>query len=164
MKNKIVVFNEKYTTYGETVEYRSKSASYAAHYGALAVLIASVTPFSLDTPHTGMQSYMDNVTQIPAACITHADAHMLARMQKRKTKLVIKLLMSAQNLPNKVSRNVIADITGNQYPSNVVIVSGHIDSWDVGQGAMDDGGGAFISWNALALLKKLGLRARRTIR
>lgn len=72
--------------------------------------------------------------------------------------------MEAKNLPDKESRNVVAELTGTDKPEGVVVVSGHIDSWDVGDGAMDDGGGAFISWNALQLLKRLNYRPRRTIR
>jgi carboxypeptidase Q len=78
--------------------------------------------------------------------------------------LIINLKMNAKTYPNVKSRNVIAEITGLSKPENIVVLSGHIDNWDVGQGAMDDGGGAFISWNALKLLKHLGLKSKRTIR
>lgn len=76
----------------------------------------------------------------------------------------INLQMQAKTLPDKISRNVVAEIAGSEMPEKVVVVSGHVDSWDVGQGAMDDGGGAFISWQALRLLKQLNYRPRRTIR
>lgn len=76
----------------------------------------------------------------------------------------INLKMEAKNLPDTMSRNVVAEIVGSTMPEKIVVVSGHIDSWDVGQGAMDDGGGAFISWQALRLLKQLNHRPRRTIR
>ncbi|XP_014469284.1 PREDICTED: carboxypeptidase Q-like [Dinoponera quadriceps] len=161
---KIVVYNEKYISYGETVKYRSAGATRAAKLGAVAVLIRSVTPYSLYTPHTGMMTYGENVTKIPAACITVEDATLLGRMADRGENIVINLKMEAQTYPDTQSRNVIADITGLSAPEKVVVVSGHIDSWDVGQGALDDGGGIFISWNALKLLKHLGLRARRTMR
>ncbi|XP_011260424.1 carboxypeptidase Q [Camponotus floridanus] len=161
---KIVVYNEKFISYGETVEYRSSGATRAAELGAMAVLIRSVTPFSLYTPHTGMMSYGENVTKIPAACITIEDATLLQRMSDRGETIVINLKMQARRYPDTQSRNVIADITGSSIPEKTVVVSGHIDSWDVGQGAMDDGAGSFVSWNALKLLKHLGIRARRTIR
>ncbi|CAL1680136.1 unnamed protein product [Lasius platythorax] len=161
---KIVVYNEKFISYGETVEYRSAGATRAAELGAVAVLIRSVTPFSLYTPHTGMMSYGENVTKIPAACITVEDASLLRRMADRGEIIVINLKMQARRYPDTQSRNVIADITGYSIPEKTVVVSGHIDSWDVGQGAMDDGGGSFISWNALKLLKHLDIRSRRTIR
>lgn len=160
----IVVYNEKFISYGETVEYRSSGATRAAELGAVAVLIRSVTPFSLYTPHTGMMSYGENVTKIPAACITAEDASLLRRMADRGETIVINLKMQAKRYPDTQSRNVITDITGLNSPEKTVVVSGHIDSWDVGQGALDDGGGIFISWNALKLLKHLDLRARRTIR
>ncbi|XP_012535012.2 carboxypeptidase Q-like [Monomorium pharaonis] len=161
---KIVVYNQKFVSYGETVKYRSSGASRAAELGAVAALIRSVTPFSLYTPHTGMMSYAENVTKIPAACITVEDATLLGRIADRGETIVINLKMEAKQYPDTQSRNVIADITGSSAPEKAVVVSGHIDSWDVGEGALDDGGGIFISWNALKLLKHLGIRARRTIR
>ncbi|KYN37903.1 Plasma glutamate carboxypeptidase [Trachymyrmex septentrionalis] len=161
---KIVVYNQKFVSYGETVEYRSVGAIRAAELGAVAALIRSVTPFSLYTPHTGMMNYAENVTKIPAACITVEDATLLGRMADRGETIVINLKMEAKRYPDTQSRNVIADIIGSSAPAKAVVVSGHIDSWDVGIGAMDDGGGIFISWNALKLLKHLGIRARRTIR
>ncbi|EFN85911.1 Plasma glutamate carboxypeptidase, partial [Harpegnathos saltator] len=136
----------------------------AAELGAVAALIRSLTSYSLYTPHTGMMSYGENVTKIPAACITVEDATMLKRMADRGENIMINLKMQAQTYPDTHSRNVIADITGSGAAEKTVVVSGHIDSWDVGQGALDDGGGIFISWKALQLLKRLNLRARRTVR
>ncbi|XP_076638894.1 carboxypeptidase Q-like [Colletes latitarsis] len=164
VSGKIVVFNQEYVSYGETVKYRSTGATEASKYGAVAALIRSITPFSLYTPHTGMQSYGPNVTKIPVACITVEDANLLRRLSDMGETIKIKLKMQAKNLPNKISRNVVAEIIGSTIPEKVVVISGHIDSWDVGQGAMDDGGGAFISWHALRLLKQLNYQPRRTIR
>lgn len=164
VKGKIVVYDVKFISYGATVIYRSKGASEAAKYGAVAALVSSITPFSLNTPHTGMQSYEETVKKIPVACITPQDAHMLTRMQNRGESIVIHLKMDARNLEPKTSRNTIAEIRGHTHPDKVVVVSGHLDSWDVGQGAMDDGGGAFLSWNSLVVLKALGLRPKRTMR
>ena len=161
---KIVVYNEKYISYGETVQYRSNGASVASKYGAVAALIRSVTPYSLYTPHTGIQSYAPNVTKIPVACITAEDASLLRRLSNKGETIEINLQMQAKTLPDKISRNVVAEIAGSEMPEKVVVVSGHVDSWDVGEGAMDDGGGAFISWQALRLLKQLNHRPRRTIR
>lgn len=163
-KGKIVVYNQDYVDYGTTVAYRSRGAAEGAKVGAVATLIRSVTPFSLYTPHTGMQDYEDGVPKIPTACITIEDAQMLWRMQQRGETIVVKLIMGAQNLPSVQSRNTVAEIKGSKYPEQVVLVSGHLDSWDVGQGAMDDGGGAFISWQALAIIRQLGLRPKRTLR
>ncbi|KAK7116317.1 carboxypeptidase Q-like [Littorina saxatilis] len=163
-KGKIVVYNEDFVSYGTTVAYRSNGAAEGAKVGAVATLIRSVTPYSIYSPHTGMQDYQDGVPKIPTACITIEDAQMLWRMSQRGEKIVIKLTMGAKNLPPAQSRNTVAEIIGHKYPEQVVLVSGHLDSWDVGQGAMDDGGGAFISWQALSIIRQLGLRPKRTMR
>ena len=164
VKGKIVIYNEPYTGYSTTVAYRGSGASRASRYGAVATLIRSVGGFSIYSPHTGTQGYEDGVVKIPTACITIEDAKMFARMQQRGERIRILLYMGAQNLNPSISRNVVADITGHTYPEQVVVVSGHTDSWDAGQGAMDDGGGAFISWQALTIVKSLGLRPKRTLR
>uniref|UniRef100_A0A3Q4I4S0 Carboxypeptidase Q n=1 Tax=Neolamprologus brichardi TaxID=32507 RepID=A0A3Q4I4S0_NEOBR len=161
---RIVVFNQPYVSYGETVAYRAYGASEAAKAGAVATLIRSVTPFSINSPHTGWQDYQDGVKRIPTACITVEDAELMWRMAQRGQKIVVKLTMGAKTLPDADSFNTVAEIKGWQHPEQVVLLSGHLDSWDVGQGAMDDGGGAMISWEALSLIKDLGLRPRRTLR
>ncbi|XP_067039144.1 carboxypeptidase Q-like isoform X1 [Acropora muricata] len=164
VKGKIVVFNEKWVNYPVTVAYRSKGASEVAKLGGLASLIRSVTPFSIYSPHAGQQSYEKGVRKIPTACITIEDAEMMARMTARGTKVVVNVKMEAKSLPPAVSRNTVAEIRGSKYPEQVVLVSGHLDSWDVGQGAMDDGAGAFISWKALSVIRQLGLKPKRTMR
>jgi carboxypeptidase Q len=116
------------------------------------------------TPHTGSLAYDTTVTRIPAAALTVEDAAMLHRMQDRGEHPVVRLEMSAQSLPLSPSRNVVAEIRGREKPDEVVVISGHIDSWDVGQGAMDDGGGAFAAWEVVRVLQRLGIRPRRTIR
>jgi carboxypeptidase Q len=163
-RGKIVLFNAPFTNYGETVRYRTGGAVAAARAGAVASLIRSVTPYSQQTPHTGSMSYNDSLPKIPHAAITVEDAEMLQRMQDRGERVVLRLSMSAQMLPDAPSRNVVADVRGEGNPDEVVVLSGHLDSWDVGQGAMDDGGGAVAAWEALRVLKRLGLRPRRTIR
>ncbi|XP_055956718.1 carboxypeptidase Q-like [Patella vulgata] len=163
-KGKIVVYNQKWVDYGTSVAYRRKGATAAAQVGAVASLIRSVTALSINSPHTGWQDYQVNVTKIPTACITVEDAEMMWRMSQRGDKIVVRLKMDAENLPSVESRNTVAEIRGSTYPDEVVLVSGHLDSWDVGQGAMDDGGGAFISWQALSLIRQLNLRPKRTLR
>ena len=163
-KGKIVVFNVPFTTYGETVRYRSSGASAAARVGAVASLLRSVTPHSMQTPHTGSLRYDTAVAQIPSAAITVEDAMLLHRLQDRGRTPVVRLEMSARTLPDAESRNVVAEIRGSELPEEVVVLGGHIDSWDVGQGAMDDGGGCVAAWEAVRLLKELGLRPRRTVR
>ncbi|MDH5642838.1 MAG: M28 family metallopeptidase [Gemmatimonadota bacterium] len=163
-RGKIVLFDVPFTTYGETVRYRSLGAVYAARVGAVASLIRSVTPRSMQTPHTGVMGYDPAVAAIPHAALTVEDAEMLHRMQDRGQRIVIRLEMEAQTLPDAESRNVMAEITGREFPEEVVVLGGHIDSWDVGQGAMDDGGGCVAAWEAVRLLQELGLRPRRTVR
>ena len=163
-KGKIVLFNLPFTEYRETVIVRRLGAIEASKVGAVASLIRSVGPFSMQSPHTGNMSYEDGVDKIPHAALSLEDAEMLARMQARGEKLRIHLKMEAHNLPDGYSRNVIADIPGTEHPEQIIIVSGHIDSWDVGQGAMDDGGGCVASWEAARLMLKLGLKPRRTVR
>ncbi|KAM9050207.1 carboxypeptidase Q isoform 3-T3 [Megaptera novaeangliae] len=163
-RGKIVVYNQPYTNYSRAVQYRVQGAVEAAKVGALASLIRSVASFSIYSPHTGIQEYQDGVPKIPTACITVEDAEMMSRMASRGSRIVIQLKMGAKNYADADSFNTVAEIIGSKYPEQVVLVSGHLDSWDVGQGAMDDGGGAFISWEALSLIKDLGLRPKRTLR
>lgn len=163
-RGKIVVFNQDWVNYGVSGRYRFFGAAHASAVGAVATLIRSVTPFSINTPHTGWQDYNDSIAKIPTACITVEDAEMLARMASRGEAIEIILKMSPQTLPDKVSRNIVADITGSEYPEQVVVMAGHIDSWDVGQGAMDDAAGSFLGWQALSVIQRLGLQPRRTIR
>jgi len=163
-KGKMVLFNLPFTSYRETVIVRRLGAIEAAKVGAVASLIRSVGPFSMQSPHTGNMAYDDKVKKIPHAALSLEDAEMLARMQARGEKIKIQLKMEAHMLPDGYSRNVIADIPGREKPEEIVIVSGHIDSWDVGQGAMDDGGGCLAAWEAARLMMKLGLKPRRTVR
>jgi carboxypeptidase Q len=164
VRGKIVVFNAPFKTYGETVAYRGVGPSRAAKYGAVAAIVRSVTPVSLQTPHTGALRYLEDQPKIPAAAVTIEGAELLQRMQERGEHPVLRLKMEAHFLPDAESANVVAEIKGRERPEEVVVVGGHIDSWDVGQGAHDDGGGCIVSWEAVRLLKELGLRPRRTIR
>jgi carboxypeptidase Q len=161
---KIVLLNAPFTSYGKTVTYRVMGAVAAARYGAVGSIIRSVTPFSMRTPHTGQMRYDPDVEQIPHAAITLEDADMLARMQERGEKIEVLLKMEAQTLPDTWSRNVMGEVVGWEHPEEIIVLGGHIDSWDVGQGAMDDGGGVVAAWEAVRLIHELGLRPRRTIR
>ena len=163
-KGKIVLFDVPFTNYGETVQYRGSGAVEAARVGAVASLIRSVTPYSQRTPHTGGMRYDSTVKKIAHAAITVEDAEMLHRMQDRGERIVVKLTMSARMMPDVPSRNVVAELRGTEFPDEVVVMGGHTDSWDVGRGAMDDGGGVVAAWEAIRILKELGLRPRRTIR
>jgi carboxypeptidase Q len=164
-KGKIVLFDVPWQGgYGPTVRYRSTGAIAAARAGAVAALLRSVTPYSMRTPHTGMTNYDSTVARIPFAALTVEDAMLLHRMQDRGERVVVRLRMGAQTLPDARSRNVMAEVRGRERPDEVVVLGGHIDSWDVGQGAMDDGGGSVAAWEAVRLLHRLGLRPRRTVR
>ncbi|KAI9297954.1 Zn-dependent exopeptidase [Neoconidiobolus thromboides FSU 785] len=172
LRNKIVLCNFRWTSYGKGSTARQKCAVTSEPYGAIAALVRSVTPFSLNTPHTGAMSR----SKIPGASVTVEDAEYLVRLEKRaKTATtenkaifkppVVTLKMKACTRKNKaIIRNVIAEIKGREKPNEVLILSGHIDSWDVGVGALDDGAGAFIAWEALRQIAKLPQRPRRTIR
>lgn len=164
VRGKIVVYNVPFTTYGETVRYRGAGASRAARHGAVAALVRSVTPVSLQTPHTGAMSYDEKHPKIPTAAITIEGAELLQRLHDRGDHPMLRLKMEAKFLPDAESANVVAEIKGSEKPDEVVLVCGHFDSWDVGQGAHDDAGGSIIAWEAVRLLKELGLRPRRTIR
>ena len=163
-RGRIVLFNVPFTTYGETVQYRSGGAVAAARAGAVASLIRSVTPYSQRTPHTGGMRYDSTVRRIPHAAITAEDADMIDRMAARGEPVRIRLAMAARTLPDAPSRNLVGELRGTDRPDEVVVLGGHIDSWDVGRGAMDDAGGVVAAWEALRVLKALGLRPRRTIR
>ncbi|MDP6500824.1 MAG: M28 family metallopeptidase [Candidatus Marinimicrobia bacterium] len=163
-RGKIVLFNVPFTNYGRTVQYRSKGAVAAAKAGAVASIIRSVGPYSMNTPHTGGMRYEEGVKKIPHAAITVEDAAMISRMVDRGQKVKIKLKMEAHFENDSPSRNVVGEIKGSEYPDQVIVMGGHIDSWDVGQGAMDDGGGCVAAWQAVKLMKDLGLRPKRTVR
>jgi carboxypeptidase Q len=163
-KGKIVLFDVPFTGYGQTVQYRSRGASAAAKAGAVASLIRSVSSASMQNPHTGAMNYDTTVAKIPAAALSVEDAAMLHRMFDRGERVRVTLKMSARTLPDAPSRNVVAELRGSEKPDEVVVLGGHIDSWDVGQGAMDDAGGVVAAWEAVKLLKRLGLRPKRTVR
>jgi carboxypeptidase Q len=163
-RGKIVLYNVPFTNYGATVAYRSGGASRAARVGAVASLVRSVGPYSMRTPHTGGMAYDSTVAKIPTAAITSEDADMIARMVARGERVTLKLNMTAHFEADAQSRNVMGEIRGRELPDEVVVMGGHIDSWDVGRGAMDDAGGVVAAWEALRILKRLNLQPRRTIR
>ena len=164
VRGKIVVYNAPYVSYGATVTYRLSGASRAARYGAVAAVVRSITPVSLNTPHTGAMRYDEALPKIPTAAITIEAAELLQRMYDRGDHPTLRLKMDAKFLPDAESANVVAEIRGSEKPEEIVLLSGHYDSWDVGQGAHDDGGGCIVAWHAVRLLKELGLKPRRTIR
>jgi carboxypeptidase Q len=128
------------------------------------MLIRAVGPAGLRTPHTGALQYVDGQPKIPAAAITTEDTARLQRMSDRGTTLRLKLQMDAHFLPDAESANVVGELRGRELPDEVVVIGGHLDSWDVGTGSTDDGGGCVVMWEALRLMKQLNLRPRRTVR
>ena len=149
--------------YGEAVEYRSDGPSAAARQGAVACLIRSVGGADYRLPHTGQTKYATDAPKIPAGAVTSEDADLIAALVKQGP-VKMKLLLTPQTLPDVESANVIGDIKGSEHPEQVVIVSGHLDSWDLGTGAIDDGAGVAVSMEAANLIQKLHLKPKRTIR
>jgi carboxypeptidase Q len=163
-KGKIVLFNVPYTSYGETVQYRSAGASMAARHGAVAMLVRAVGPMGHRTPHTGNMSYAGDTAQIPAAAIPVEDAQRIQRLVNRKVRVRLRLKMEAKFEPDVESFNVVGEIRGSERPQEIVLVGCHFDSWDPGTGASDDAVGCIVTWEAARLMKKLNIRPRRTVR
>jgi carboxypeptidase Q len=161
---RVVVWDVPFTTYGETVPYRGRGAIAAAKHGAVASLVRSVTSESLYTPHTGAMRYDDQTPKIPGAAITVEDATWLHRLQSAGITPRIRLEFQAEKLPDVVSHNVIGEIVGRESPEEVVVLGCHLDSWDVGQGAQDDGAGCVAVMEAGRLLRALPTPPRRTVR
>jgi len=169
---KIILFNnkmppydpEKGSGYGDAVRFRTKGASLAASKGAAAVLVRSVTAKSLNTPHTGALRYDPHEPKIPAAAITVEDAELIARLARQGVGVAVNLKLNNRTSGEQTSANVIGELRGSTNPDEYVVIGGHLDSWDVGQGAHDDGGGCVIAIEAIRMLRKLDLIPRRTIR
>jgi carboxypeptidase Q len=149
--------------YGEAVQYRVGGASAAARMGAAAALVRTVGGANYRLPHTGAMNYDPKASKVPTAALSAEDAMWVSRLAAQGP-VTIRLRLSPQTLPDADSHNVIVDWPGREKPDDVVIVSGHLDSWDLAQGAIDDGAGVASAMGAVRLLKTLGLHARRTIR
>ncbi|MBC7361280.1 MAG: M20/M25/M40 family metallo-hydrolase [Candidatus Aminicenantes bacterium] len=172
IEGKIVFFNvpmdrtivEPFAAYGRAAQFRLRGASEAARYGARAVLIRSVTYRIDDYPHTGLMVYDEQYPKIPAAAISTSDAERLSRWLKDDPELRIFLKMHCQQLEPVISSNVIGQLTGTEKPEEIILVGGHLDSWDLSPGAHDDASGCVVAIEALRLIKESGLRPKRTIR
>jgi len=174
IKGKILLFNHKFdkelaaqgdglNAYVGGVVYRGAGPIAAAAAGAIAVLVRSVGGADFRLPHTGMTQYAPGVPKIPAAAVTAEDADLLRHLTSQGP-VKLHLTLTPQTLPDAQSYNVIADWKGTDHPEQVVVVSGHLDSWDLGTGAIDDGAGVVVSMQTLHLLKELGIHPRRTVR
>jgi len=161
---KIVLFNVPFESYNRTVIYRTAGPSRAARLGAVAALVRSITPVSLQSPHTGALEYADGFPKIPAAAVTIEDALLIQRLVDAGNSVVVHLEMEAHMLPDADSANVIGEIPGRERPDEVVVIGGHLDSWDVGAGAQDDGSGCITALEAAHIIHALGLKPRRTLR
>jgi carboxypeptidase Q len=164
VQGKIVVYDAPFVTYRQTVAYRAQGASRAAKLGAVAALVRSVTPRSLRDPHTGAMRYTDADPQIPTAAVSVEDAEYLHRLVHSGQRVRVHLEMEAHSEPDADSADVMGEILGREKPDEIVVIGGHLDSWDVGQGAHDDGAGAIAALEAAVLIRQAGLHPRRTIR
>ena len=163
VKGKIVVYNPGWHGYGVNTQYRTFGASRAAAKGAVAMLVRSATGLAMQIPHTGTLVYDAKQPRIPAAAISVEDALMIERLSKEGP-VTVHLQMDAHMEADVEAGNVMGEIVGSEHPEQVVAIGGHIDSWDVGQGAQDDGSGIMAAYEAVALIHKLGLKPKRTIR
>jgi carboxypeptidase Q len=150
--------------YGRAVDQRSRGASEAARRGAVAAIVRSMTTSLDDFPHTGAMNNADDAPQVPAAAVSTLGAERLSAALRSGQRVVARLQLDCHTLPDAPSHNVVGEIVGRERPDEVVVLGGHLDCWDVGQGAMDDGGGCCQAIEALRLMQSLGLRPRRTVR
>jgi carboxypeptidase Q len=150
--------------YGGAVGQRSSGAVEAARVGGIGALVRSVTMQIDDVPHTGAMHYNDSLPRVPAAAVSTLGANLLDSLLAIDPQLTLTIKLSCQTLPDVESANVIGELTGTEKPDEVIVIGGHLDSWDKGQGAHDDGAGCAHSIEALRILKELGLKPKRTIR
>ena len=172
IKGKIVFFNRPMNptyistgmAYGNCVDQRHNGASRAVEYGAIAVIVRSMTLKFDKNPHTGSMSYTDSTKKIPAVAISTKDAHDLSEALKMNNVKSLSLELSCKQLPDTVSYNVIGEIKGSKFPEEIILVGGHLDSWDIGEGAHDDGAGVVQSLQVLETFKKMNIKPKRTLR
>lgn len=174
IKGKIVFYNRPmqadlistFQAYGGCVDQRYAGAMEAAKYGAVAVVVRSMNLRLDDYPHTGSMSYGDTKPEnrIPAAAISTNGAELLSKKLKKNSKLKFGFEMHCKQYDDVLSHNVIGEIKGSEFPNEVIIVGGHLDSWDLGDGSHDDGAGVVQSMEVVRLLKETGYKPKRTIR
>ena len=175
LRGKIVFYNNpmdmdlvrshrSFEAYRRAVEFRGSGASRAAEYGALAAVIRSVGSASLRTPHTGSVRYDSKLPMIPAAAMAAEDAMLVHRLLSKGETVRMKLVLTPRTLPDVASANVVAELRGSEKPDEIVLIGAHLDSWDLGTGAIDDGSGVAMVMETMRLLREMNLRPRRTIR
>ncbi|MCX6285512.1 MAG: M20/M25/M40 family metallo-hydrolase [Bacteroidetes bacterium] len=172
IEGKIVFFNRAadesrintFESYGGAVDQRARGAMQAARYKALAVIVRSATTAHDNFPHTGVQHYADTVKPIPAMCVSTNDADLLSLWLKEDPSLKLSMMMNCRDLPEEPSSNVIGEIRGSEHPEEVIVFGGHLDSWDIGEGAHDDGTGVVQTIDILRIYKALGIKPKHTLR
>jgi hypothetical protein len=175
IKGKIVFYNSPmdmqlvesgraFDAYSQAVIFRGIGASRAAEHGAIAAVVRSVASGSLRTPHTGSMFYLDGIRKIPAAAVTTEDAELMHRLLAKGERVRMNLVLTPKQLPDVASANVIAEIRGSERPEEIILIGGHLDSWDLGTGAIDNGSGVSMVMETMRAMKELGLRPKRTIR
>jgi carboxypeptidase Q len=171
-KGKIIFFNrpmdptliDPFEAYGGAVNQRSRGATEAARAGGVAAIVRSVTCSNDDVPHTGAMGYADSIKEVPAAAVSIHGADILSAMLRKDPAIRVRFRLECATLPDAISGNVLGELRGTEFPDQVIVVGGHLDAWDKGAGAHDDGAGCMQAIEAVRLLREIGIRPRRTIR
>ncbi|MFN2442291.1 MAG: M28 family peptidase, partial [Thermoanaerobaculia bacterium] len=164
MDRELVEQGEAFRAYSQAVRFRSTGAIEASKLGAVASLIRSVASHSLRTPHTGSMRYEEGVPRIPGAALSTEDADLIRRLIAAGESVRMHLVLTPRRLPEVESANVIAEIRGSVFPEEIVVIGGHIDSWDLGTGAIDNASGVAMTMETMRVIAELGLEPKRTIR
>jgi hypothetical protein len=172
IQGKIVFFNRAmdpglyntYHAYGQAADQRVRGAAEAAKHGAIGVIVRSLTTALDDFPHTGVMYYEEGISKIPAVSVSTVDADLLSSLLKRDPTLNLTIISNCRNLEEVTSYNVVGEMKGSVYPEQIITVGGHLDAWDTGEGAHDDGAGCIQSIEVLRLFQVLGIQPKRTIR
>jgi len=171
LKGKIVFYDYKFNptlvhtfkSYSDAVQYRGDGPSRAAKWGAVAVIVRSMSHSTDNNPHTGSTRYADSIAKIPAVAIGLQDADWLSDAV-RKSPVSVSLKTAGTFLPDTTGHNIIGELRGTQFPNQYITIGGHLDSWDAGEGAHDDGSGCVQTIELLRALKALGYQPKHTIR
>jgi carboxypeptidase Q len=172
VKGRIVFFNRPmdpslfntFTAYGQAADQRTQGASEAAKYGAIGMIVRSLTASLDDFPHTGVLNYAEGIPKIPAVCVSTMDAELLSTLLKDDPALKLEITSNCRNTEEIPSYNVVGELKGSVYPGQIITIGGHLDAWDIGEGAHDDGAGCIQSIEVLRLFQVLGIQTKRTIR
>lgn len=164
MDRALIESGRAFEAYGQAVRFRGSGASRAAEFGGVASVIRSVASASLRTPHTGSMRYDEKQPKVPAAAMSTEDADLVHRLLAKGERVRMHLVLTPRSLPDVESANVVAEIRGSEKPDEIVLIGGHLDSWDLGTGAIDNASGVSMVMETMRVLKELGIRPKRTIR